>query len=81
MTPEDDISPDLEPVDHALAEQLRANRPAPSAGFRGTLGRQLLTLDPGYGPRPARLRPTVSAFVAVGALLVLFGGLLSSGLI
>lgn len=81
MTPEDEISHDLEPADHALAEQLEANRPAPSAGFRGALGRQLVTLDPGYGPRPPRLRLTVSGFLALGALLVLFGGLASSGLI
>ncbi|MGO9902918.1 MAG: hypothetical protein ACLP0J_25240 [Solirubrobacteraceae bacterium] len=81
MTEQGDVSPDLEPADHVLAEQLDATRPAPGAGFRGALGRRLLALDPGYGPRPEHLRPTVAVFLATGALLLLLGGLVSAGLI
>ncbi|MGO9752508.1 MAG: hypothetical protein ACLP8S_00715 [Solirubrobacteraceae bacterium] len=81
MTEQDDISPALEPADDALAEQLDAGRPAPSAGFRGALGRHLFALDPGYGPRPAHLRLAVAAYLVLGALLVLLGGLMSSGAI
>lgn len=81
MTAEDDNPPDPQSEDWGLAELLDTSRPAPSPGFRGALGRRLVALDPGYGPRPPRLRLTVTGFVALGALLVLLGELVSSGLI
>jgi hypothetical protein len=58
-----------------MAERLRSERAVPSAGFRGALGRHLAANDPGYGPRPARLRITVAAYVASGAALIVVAAL------
>jgi hypothetical protein len=64
-----------------LAERLSAQRPVPGAGFRGALGRRLAADDPGYGPRPERLRLTVAACCAGGSLLVALGALSAVGIL
>lgn len=60
-----------------LADRLNAGRPLPSAGFRGALWKQLAALDPGYGPRPARLRLIVAGYLALGLLLIALGALVA----
>lgn len=59
-----------------LAEHLRVHRPLPAAGFRGSLARRLTALDPGWGPRPARLKLIVAGWVGAGVLLIGVGALL-----
>jgi hypothetical protein len=54
-------------------------RPVLAAGFRGALARHLAAEDPGYGPRPARLRWMVAAYCVAGALLIAVGALLAAG--
>jgi hypothetical protein len=65
--------------DEALAEQLRARRPVPGGGFRGALGRHLSDVDPGYAPRPVRLRLYVAGYVAVALIVLLMGLLQATG--
>jgi hypothetical protein len=60
-------------LDEPLAEQLARERPTPRGSFRGALSRYLTAEDPGYGPRPARLRPVVAAYVLTGLVLILGG--------
>jgi hypothetical protein len=72
-----------EPSDFDGAEQEMANglsiaRPVPAAAFRGRLGRHLADYDPGYGPRPERLRLIVAGYVGAGGLLIALAGLLLS---
>jgi hypothetical protein len=62
----------------ALADRLEADRPLP-AGFRGALGRRLADLDPGYGPRPPRLRLIATGYLGAGALLLATGLLQATG--
>ena len=64
--------PDHE-LEQPLAEELSRERPTPRGSFRGALGRYLTAADPGYGPRPARLRPVVAAYVLTGLVLILGG--------
>jgi hypothetical protein len=64
-----------------LAERLIARRPVPAPWFRGALGRRLAAEDPGYGPRPARLRVTVAAYCAGGSVLVALGALEAAGIL
>ena len=64
---------ELGPAEHQLAETLADDRPRPSAGFRGALGRHLLRRDPGYGPRPQRLRAIVAGLSASGLVLLAAG--------
>lgn len=71
----------LTPEERALADRLNAGAPGPAAGFRGALGRHLAARDPGYGPRPARLRTAVSAFLGAGALVLAAGALQATGVI
>jgi hypothetical protein len=68
---------DTTPPERDLAERLSAARPLPSAGFRGALWQHLALLDPGYGPRPARLRLIVAGYVALGLLLIALGALVA----
>ena len=79
MTDRPDLDPELEAPERTLAERLEAGRPVPRAGFRGALGRYLGERDPGYGPRPARLRLIVLAYLAAGAVLLGLGALQATG--
>jgi hypothetical protein len=64
-------SPDeFDEVDPQLSDRLRMARPIPPAGFRGRLGRHLDQQDPGYSPRPARLRLIVAGYLGAGGLLI-----------
>lgn len=81
MTDEDARDDQLTEEERELAERLNARRPAPAAGFRGALGRRLATRDPGYGPRPERLRMTVSAYLGAGALMLAAGALHATGVL
>ena len=73
MTDSPSLNPDPSPEDARLAERLAAQRPVPGAGFRGALGRRLVGLDPGYGPRPTRLWGLVSLWLAAGLLVLHIG--------
>jgi hypothetical protein len=70
-----DEPPELEPADRDLADHLALARPVPPAGFRGRLGRRLADRDPGYGPRPERLRLTVAGYLGAGGLLIVLAAL------
>jgi hypothetical protein len=70
MSDQNDVSPQPAGKDQALMERLRGSRPVPPAGFRGDLGRSLAAQDPGYGPRPLRLR-LISAGLLVGSTMLL----------
>jgi hypothetical protein len=70
MTDTSDHALDLEPDERQLADRLIDARPLPPAGFRGTLGRHLARRDPGYGPRPERLRLVVAGYLGAGGLLI-----------
>jgi hypothetical protein len=70
---EPDIARQLGPGEHELAERLHTQRPLPAAGFRGALRRHLAAQDPGYGPRPQRLRLVVAGYVTVGSVLIAAG--------
>jgi hypothetical protein len=61
-----------------IADGLRIARPVPAAAFRGRLGRHLAERDPGYGPRPERLRMIVACYVGAGGVLIALAGLLFS---
>jgi hypothetical protein len=74
-----ELESELTAHERELADQLDRDRPAPAAGFRGALGRYLTTVDPGYGPRPPRLRVIVSGYVAGGAVLLTLGVLQATG--
>jgi hypothetical protein len=63
-------SGDLDAADLDLADRLRIARPVPPAGFRGKLGRRLAERDPGYGPRPERLRLMVAGYIGAGGVLI-----------
>jgi hypothetical protein len=79
MSEQDDTQAELEPQDEELGERLSEQRPVPSAGFRGALARHISARDPGYGPRPERLRLTVSAYLASGIVLIGLGLLQATG--
>lgn len=79
MTEQPEIDTELPAAQQELAGVLETDRPVPSARFRGALGRHLLGRDPGYGPRPDRLKLTVSGFLAAGALLLALGALQATG--
>jgi hypothetical protein len=76
-----DAESDLPADEQRMADRLAGARPAPSAGFRGKLGRTLTAEDPGYGPRPDRLRGRVIAYVVFGLLLIVLGGLSGGGVL
>jgi hypothetical protein len=69
---------ELESSEQHVADGLRIARPVPAAAFRGRLGRQLAERDPGYGPRPERLRLIVAGYMGAGGLLIALAGLLFS---
>jgi hypothetical protein len=64
-----------------LATRLGRERPVPRAGFRGALRRRLAEHDPGYGPRPHRLRLMVAGYTGVGACLIGAGALVATGVL
>jgi hypothetical protein len=68
-----------EPLEHDLSLRLAAERPVPAPEFRGVLGRLLASADPGYGPRPERLREKVALWLAGGAALLALGALQATG--
>jgi hypothetical protein len=69
---------ELDPAEQQVAEGLTIARPVPRAAFRGRLGRHLAERDPGYGPRPERLRTIVACYVGAGGVLIALAGLLFS---
>jgi hypothetical protein len=66
------------PDEQEVADGLTIARPVPPAAFRGRLGRHLAERDPGYGPRPERLRLIVAGYLGAGGLLIALAGLLLS---
>ncbi len=66
---------ELEPAERDLADRLALARPVPPAGFRGRLSRRLADRDPGYGPRPERLRLMVAGYLGAGGLLIALAAL------
>ena len=79
MTDELDVPAEPSASDNEVAERLGNERPVPGAGFRGALARRLAASDPGYGPRPQRLRLMVAAYVGAGSLLIALGALNATG--
>ncbi len=75
MTHELPNPPDPEFDEHELVEQLRMARPVPALGFRGRLHRHLAGRDPGYGPRPERLRLLVACYIGAGGVLIVLAAL------
>jgi hypothetical protein len=65
----------LDSPEQDLADRLRIGRPVPGAGFRGALGRRLAARDPGYGPRPERLRLIAAGYIGAGGLLIALAAL------
>ena len=79
MSERPDRGAELGPREQRLGEELAAHRPVPPPGFRGALRRRLGADDPGYGPRPERLRLLVAASLAAGTLLIALGALQGTG--
>jgi hypothetical protein len=79
MTDGHQIEPELGPAELALGERLQHERPVPSAGFRGSLGRWLSVRDPGYGPRPEHLRLKVGGAFGGGLLMIALAALTAVG--
>ena len=75
MTDEPPSPYSAEPDEHELAEHLRIARPVPALGFRGRLHRHLAGQDPGYGPRPERLRLLVACYIGAGGVLIVLAAL------
>lgn len=78
MTDHTNGSPELGPPEQELADGLTIARPVPAAAFRGRLGRYLAERDPGYGPRPERLRLIVACYLGAGGVLIALAGVLLS---
>lgn len=79
MTQPSDIDAPLDPPDREVAGRLTEERPVPGADFRGALGRSLLSADPGFGPRPERLRMVVALYLTAGMALTALGALQAAG--
>jgi hypothetical protein len=78
MTDQPNGSTELGPPEQELADGLTIARPVPAAAFRGRLGRYLGERDPGYGPRPERLRLIVVCYLGAGGVLIALAGVLLS---
>jgi hypothetical protein len=78
-----DIRADLEPNApeelNRLAERLDQERPVPSAAFRGSLRRRLLTGGAAH-PRPKRLRLLITGYAGAGTALLIVGAASAAGL-
>jgi hypothetical protein len=81
MTEDSEIDRVRTDEERALGEHLHADRPVPSANFRGALGRYLVARDPGYGSRPSRLRLISGGCVVASAVLLALGALQATGTI
>jgi hypothetical protein len=81
MNVEPEPHAELSPEEEQLAERLSAHRPVPAGGFRGELGRLLAVRDPGYGPRPERLRLIVGCYLGAAIALVALGWLTGVGVL
>jgi hypothetical protein len=68
-----------DPAESRVADRLGAERPVPGASFRGALSRRLAASDPGYGPRPERLRLMAVGCLSAGSLLIVLGALSAAG--
>ena len=79
MTDELEIPPETGPAERQVADRLGGERPVPTAGFRGALALRLAAIDPGYGPRPERLRLMVAAYFGVGSMLIALAALTATG--
>lgn len=79
MTDDLELDRPLTADEQEFAGQLGARRPLPGPGFRGVLGRHLAAVDPGYGPRPIRLRLLVGGYVVAAVLLMGLGLLQAAG--
>ncbi len=79
MTARNGDTDGFDPVEQEIAARLEEQRPVPRAVFRGALGRYLAAHDPGYGPRPERLRLMVAGYAGAGASLVALGALVAIG--
>ncbi len=81
MTDPGDSESPLDAPERDLAQRLASERPVPGAEFRGALGRHLAAHDPGYGPRPARLRATVGLYLVSGGVVAALGALQAMGVL
>jgi hypothetical protein len=72
---------ELDPDERALADTLSSDRAVPSAAFRGALTRHVAARDPGFGPRPERMRAIVAGGAGGGLLLMLVGALQATGVL
>jgi hypothetical protein len=79
MPRDPDVDPTLDSGEQELGERLERERPVPSAGFRGALGRRLAERDPGFGPRPAWLVPIVCSSFGTGLVLIALSALSATG--
>jgi hypothetical protein len=79
MSEHRDPALELAPADETLGRRLNDQRPVPAAGFRGALARHLRARDPGYGPRPPRLRLIVAGYTVVGLAVMGVGTLVATG--
>jgi hypothetical protein len=75
MTDEPPNPPAQEFDEPELADRLGMARPIPAVGFRGRLHRHLAGQDPGYGPRPERLRLLVACYIGAGGVLIALAAL------
>ena len=76
---QDDLEPGISDDLVRLAERLDAERPIPSAAFRGELRRHLLAGQLSRS-RPARLRLLIAGYVGAGSVLLLAGAASVAGL-
>jgi hypothetical protein len=79
MTDTPENTNELTEKEQEQADQLRDSRPVPGAGFRGALGRYLAAQDPGYGPRPRRLRVIAAGYLGAAGVLLALGLLQATG--
>jgi hypothetical protein len=81
MSEHSDIDAPLDPPERELAGRLAAQRALPRAEFRGALSRHLAARDPGYVPRPERLRAIVALYAGAGVAVAGVGTLVSVGVL